>query len=103
MYASSSTRSAGSSLMMDWPIISPAEYPKTRSAALFQLITMPLRFLLTMASSEESTIASCNSSAGINVGWVLMIAEAARFESYLECALDVSRALDLTRRRRHQA
>jgi hypothetical protein len=36
-----------------------------RSAAAFQLWTMPWRFLLTMASSEEATIAanrSCNSS-----------------------------------------
>ena len=39
------------------PRISSAVYPKRRSALLFQLVIMPSRFLLMMASSEESTIA----------------------------------------------
>src|SRR5215475_13495202 len=41
---------------MDVPIISFAVYPKRRSAPLFQLVTVPLRSLLTMASSELSTM-----------------------------------------------
>jgi hypothetical protein len=44
---------------------------------LFQLITMLWRFLLTMASSEESTIASYNRSAGIKVE--LFFTESLRF------------------------
>src|SRR3954468_11324980 len=68
---SSSRRSAGKSLAIDWPIISSAEYPKMRSAALFQLMTMLWRFLLMMASSEESTIASYKTSDGMNVDWLL--------------------------------
>ena len=34
------------------PMISSAVYPKRRSALLFQLVMMPSRFLLMMASSE---------------------------------------------------
>jgi len=45
---------------MDWPIISSAVYPNIRLAAAFQLVTTPCRFLLMMASSEDSTIATSN-------------------------------------------
>ena len=54
--------------MIDSPIISSAEYPKVRSAPLFQLMTMLWRSLLTMASSEESTIAVKSSSVEIKAG-----------------------------------
>jgi len=46
------------SLRIDWPIISSAVYPKRRDAAAFQLVTMPSRSLLTIISSEDSTIAA---------------------------------------------
>ena len=36
---------------------SSAVYPNPRSAAAFQLVTMPVRSLLTMASLEDSTMA----------------------------------------------
>jgi hypothetical protein len=42
---------------MDCPIISEAVYPNIRSAALFQEVTMPLGSLLTIASSDDATIA----------------------------------------------
>ena len=57
--------------MIDWPIISSAEYPKIRSAALFQLMTILWRSLLTMASSEESTMASYNRSGGMKLDFLL--------------------------------
>ena len=41
-----------------FPIISAAVYPKMRSAPLFQLVTMPSKSLLTMASSEDSIMAA---------------------------------------------
>src|ERR1700685_657052 len=40
------------------PIASSGVYPNIRSALLFQLVMMPSRFLLIMASSEEATIAA---------------------------------------------
>src|SRR4029453_12922101 len=70
---SSSRRSGGRILMIDWPIISSAEYPKIRSAALFQLMTILRRFLLTMASSEESIMAPYNTSAGIELDFFLTV------------------------------
>ena len=36
-------------------------YPKMRSAPLFQLRMMPLKSLLTIASSDDSTIAASRS------------------------------------------
>ena len=42
----------------DWPIISAAVYPKVRSAAAFQLVTVPSNPVLMMASSEKWTIAA---------------------------------------------
>src|SRR6185436_5263130 len=41
---------------MEEPTISSAEYPKMRSAAAFQVSTVPSSVLLTIASSEDSTI-----------------------------------------------
>ena len=41
---------------MDFPTTSSAKYPKSRSAAVFQVLIMPLRSLLTIASSDDSTI-----------------------------------------------
>jgi len=61
---SSLTRSGGIRRTIDWPIISSAVYPKIRCAPLFQLVTTPLRSLLTTASSEESTIAARSRSGG---------------------------------------
>ena len=43
--------------MIGLPIVSAAVYPNRRSAPSFQLVMMPLRSLLMMASSDESTIA----------------------------------------------
>ncbi len=40
------------------PIISSGEYPKTRVAALFQLVMMPFKSLLKITSSEDATIAA---------------------------------------------
>src|ERR1051326_2039429 len=50
-------------VVIDRPMISFAFQPNMRSAALFQLVTIPLRSLLTMASSEDSTMAASRSSA----------------------------------------
>ena len=41
-------------MVMDLPITSSAEYPKIRSAPLFQLVMMPSSVLLIMASSAEA-------------------------------------------------
>ena len=57
IFGSSSRRSGGKITSIGLPIISAAVYPKIRSAAGFQLRTMPLRSLLTIASSEDSMIA----------------------------------------------
>ena len=40
------------------PIISAAEWPNSRSAAAFQVLTVPSRVRLRMASSDVSTIAA---------------------------------------------
>src|ERR1044071_1984911 len=48
------------------PIASCSEYPKILCALLFQLVMIPLRFLLTIASSDESIIAA--SIAILSVG-----------------------------------
>jgi hypothetical protein len=40
------------------PNASRAVYPNSRSAPAFQLVMTPLRSLLTMASSDDSTIAA---------------------------------------------
>jgi hypothetical protein len=45
-------------MKIEEPTISFAEYPKIRSAAAFQVRMVPSSFLLTMASSEDSTIAA---------------------------------------------
>src|SRR3569833_4327793 len=44
--------------LIDCPIISRAPNPKRRSAALFQDVTIPCNVLLTMAASEEATMAA---------------------------------------------
>ncbi len=44
-------------IKIDLPIISSAVYPKIRSADRFQDRTIPFRSLLTIASSDDSTIA----------------------------------------------
>jgi DNA invertase Pin-like site-specific DNA recombinase len=41
-----------------FPIASPLVHPNILSAPIFQLVMMPSRFLLTMASSEDSTMAA---------------------------------------------
>ena len=43
---------------MDVPIISSAVYPNMRSAAWFHDRTIPFKSLLTMASSDDSTMAA---------------------------------------------
>ena len=48
------------SIVTDLPTTSFAAYPNNRSAPRFQLVMMPLRSLLAMASSEDSTIALNN-------------------------------------------
>jgi hypothetical protein len=45
-------------VVIDRPTISWAVYPKMRTAASFQLWTMPSRSLLTIPSSDESMIAA---------------------------------------------
>jgi hypothetical protein len=50
--SSSAVRSSGMMQVMDWPIISASRYPKIRSAAGFQEVTIPLRVLLMIASSK---------------------------------------------------
>ena len=54
----SSWRSGGISTEIGRPMISAAVYPKRRSAAGFHEVMMPLRLLLMIASSDDSTIAS---------------------------------------------
>src|SRR5580658_7800805 len=50
-------------IVIGCPTISAAVYPNKRSAPLFQLVTMPLRSLLMMASSDESMIALSKNDA----------------------------------------
>jgi hypothetical protein len=52
---------------MEDPTISAAEYPKILSAAEFQVRMVPSSCLLTMASSEDSTIAA--SRAAVSAIW----------------------------------
>ena len=52
--------------MIGWPIASAAEYPKRRSAPAFQLRIFPSKVLLTMASSEEATMAARRARACIS-------------------------------------
>jgi hypothetical protein len=52
---------------MEEPTISAAVYPKIRSAAAFHVRMVPSSFLLTMASSEDSTIAA--SRAAVSAIW----------------------------------
>ncbi len=44
--------------MIDRPMVSAAAYPKIFSAPLFQLVMIPCKFLLMMASSDDATIAA---------------------------------------------
>ena len=76
MIASSSRRSAGMIRVMCWPTASSAVYPSICSAALFQLVIMPSRPLLMMASSEEFTIAASK-----------LVARSARFLSVTSCMM----------------
>jgi hypothetical protein len=52
----SSLLSSGISVDMLLPIISSSEYPYRSSAPLFQLVIVPSKVLLKIASSESSTI-----------------------------------------------
>ena len=56
MLVSSSRRSRGMIIEICWPMASFAVYPNSRSAPAFQLVMTPSKVLLTIASSEESTI-----------------------------------------------
>jgi hypothetical protein len=56
--SSSDCRSAGMIMRIDWPTASAGVYPKIRSAPRFQVRMIPFRSLLTMASSEEATMAA---------------------------------------------
>ena len=58
MSSSSERRSHGTMSVICWPTASFALYPNSRSALWFQLVMVPSSFLLTMASSEESTMAA---------------------------------------------
>jgi len=58
MVGSSCARSGGSRIAIGCPIISSAEYPNSRSAPGFQLVTTPSSVLEMIASSEESTMAA---------------------------------------------
>src|SRR5579864_8086938 len=58
MSDSSEWRSAGMIRVICCPMASSGVYPNMRSALLFQLVMMPSRFLLIMASSDEATIAA---------------------------------------------
>jgi hypothetical protein len=49
--------------VMDRPIASPADQPNMRSAAGFHEVMMPSSVLLTMASSEELTMAASRRAA----------------------------------------
>src|ERR1700722_2614864 len=60
---SSWRRSAGIMSVIFCPTASSAVYPNNRSAPLFQLVMIPSRLLLMMASSDESTIAESNPAA----------------------------------------
>ena len=60
---SESCSSSGINLNTDWPTISAAGYPKIRSAAAFQLVTVPSSVLAMMASLEEETMAARRSIA----------------------------------------
>jgi len=58
MSDSSAWRSRGMTRVICCPMASSGVYPNIRSALLFQLVMMPSRFLLIMASSEEATMAA---------------------------------------------
>ena len=51
------------SIVFGLPMASASEYPNRRCAAAFQLTMIPFRFLETIASLEESTMAACLSRA----------------------------------------
>ena len=56
--ASSARRSSGMIRVMFWPTASAAVYPKMLSAPRFHEVITPSSVLLTIASSEESTMAA---------------------------------------------
>ena len=56
--SSSDWRSSGTISRIDLPMASAALYPKSRSAAVFHDVMTPSVSLLTMASSDHSTIAA---------------------------------------------
>src|SRR5206468_6065749 len=70
---SSPANSGGTILMIDWPIISSAAYPKTRAAAGFQCVTILFRSLERIASSAFCTMAArycsanCDGSRGFDI------------------------------------
>src|SRR4051812_17307082 len=50
-------------IVIGFPITSSAVYPNIRSAARFHVVMIPLRSLLTIASSDDSTIAARRTAA----------------------------------------
>jgi len=62
--ASSASRCAGRRIVIGRPITSAALYPKMRSAPAFQVMIVPFRSLLTIASSDDATIAA-------SIAWAL--------------------------------
>ena len=56
--SSSARRSSGTISVMGWPIASAAVQPNIRSAAGFHEVITPFRVLLTITSSDDSTMAA---------------------------------------------
>src|SRR3954462_13789092 len=72
MAGSSSFRAFGMRRRIGFTTISSAPHPKDRSAPLFQLVTIPFRSFVTMASSDESIMADKKCSALSNPGGSLL-------------------------------
>src|SRR5947199_727196 len=66
--SSSASRSGGMTIVMDRPTASAAVQPKIRSAAGFHDVMRPSSVLLTMASSDESTIAATQAALSSSDG-----------------------------------
>src|ERR1051325_4256505 len=82
--SSSDSRSAGITIVIDLPTASSAVYPNRSSAPLFQDVMMPFRSLLTIASSDDSTMAA-SLSVGSGGRMILALSSshvAARFRSH---------------------
>src|SRR5437588_5616742 len=72
---------------MCWPTASAAAYPKSASAPRFHEVMTPSSVLLTMASSEESTIAASNARSASSCGTAIVagasLASMARVQSII--------------------